>query len=235
MKQLLFTVVAGTIVFFFAVSVLSIGDRTTRTRKLDDTAAEVAECVLSSIMEDPEGAVCDKGELGSAIETMIVERLGEDGDIAVTVTGFDEAKGILSFRVDESFTYPNGRHGRLSTEKTILLEQESMRRLIKVSFILPEIIRDYSSTYTEGHDATYRQYELQSGDRIILPEDPPDIYVPTGIAEGDEYHFTGWTLVREDGDDIAYKNIKPYKAGSSELSYEGIPMGDVVFVAEYEK
>ena len=233
MKQLVFSIASFFIVFFFAMSVLSISDRMTRSRKLDDALAEVMEAELKSVMEDTKYADCDSEQIEAELSSMLSDRLSETGDIEPEVKAFDAKRGLLSVVVHESFVYPNGGMGSISSEKTLLLEQEQQRRLVRVSFLLPDIIRDHSSTYTDGHERLYRQYELQVGDTVIFPEDPPKLYVPKGAAHGDDYCFAGWELVRSDGKKVT--RTDGYRVGSRELSYDGNKMGEIVFMAKYVK
>ncbi|MCR5099124.1 MAG: hypothetical protein K6B14_09275 [Lachnospiraceae bacterium] len=235
MKQLVFSVCAMLMVLFFTIPVLSLGDTTARTRKLDDASASVTEEVLQEKMKSSSGVSMDENALKKEMEERIKNRLGEEADISVYVKGADLKKGLLSVKVEEDYKGIGDATSHLETEKTCILEREKMRPLIPVCFYLPDITPDISSTYVLGYERLYRSYELQSGERIRLPEKPQELLLPTSKDECECYRFREWMLLRSDGSLTPYKECKNLKVGNEALSYDGSLYGGIIFTARYEK
>ena len=235
MKQVIFSLAAMLLVFFFGVSVLAISNDTTREKKLDTAVSEVAELSLEQFMDDPRGSDISSDDIRKFFEERLYERLSEAAELDVVIESCDLKRGLLSVSVRESFVHPNGKKGEVSAKKILLLEQEKMRDMIPVTFYMPDIISDTSSTYTQGYEKVYRRYELMEGESIVLPEKPPDVFVPIGKTGGIWYGFSGWRLVRADGGDSGYEEICKYKIGSSEIAYDGEDGGAVAFVADYRE
>ena len=233
MKQLIFSVSAMIIVLFFCMPILTMGDRTTRTRKLDDAAASVTEQVLIESMKSADSAKLSDEDIGEAVSEGIKKRLGESGDLSVTVKKCDLKNGLLSISAVETFKNPGKREDAIETEKTCILEQEEHRLLIPVTFYLPEYTPEPSSTYTIGYERLYRYCEVLAGDEIRLPEDLPDIFIPTGRDTLQHLCFDHWMLLIN-GKEVDYDERKDKKAGSSLLSADGSLYGGIVFVAAYK-
>ncbi len=235
MKQLIFALAAFFIAFFFAISILAIGDKTARIKKLDDAVTEVMEETLENVMEHQEMSSVDKKDLLTEFEKNLYDRLGEKAKLDVTIQAFDAQKGLLSVEVIESYIHPNGKEGKIKTEKSILLEQQSIRRLVPVEYYLPQITPDITSTYMTGKSRSYRSYELQVGQPLVVPEDPPDLILCGDTKNDKTYRFTGWKVQKKNGDETSLELLSDEKMGSPGLSYNGEKDGKVVLVACYEK
>ncbi len=234
MKQLVFSVSAMMIVMFFLIPTLTMGDKTTRARKLDDATASVTKQVLEESMENAGSAGMTDGDIKSLVYDKLASRLGESADIDVTVEKCDLKKGILSVHVTEQFKNPGKKTDVLETEKTCILEQEQMRPLVTVEFYLPDYTPEPSSTYTTGFEKLYISCEIMAGDDIRFPETPPDIILPTGRDSADVYRFDHWNL-KINGKEVDYNERKLEKAGSDLLSADGSLYGRTVFEASYVK
>ena len=235
MKQMVFILCAMLMVLFFSIPVLSIGEYTTRSRKLEDATASVTQEVLEETMESATEADTDIDILKSEVRKRIKNRLGEKADIEVSIKGADLKRGLLSVEVSETYRGIRDASHTLETKKTCILEREAMRPMIPVCFYLPDITPDTSSTYTLGYERLYRKYELQSGEDIILPESPHELLIPVSKEKCDTYRFKGWRLVKENEDSVPYKDVKSHKAGSTFLSFDGSLYGGIAFEAEYVK
>ncbi len=235
MKQLIFSVCAMLMVLFFSIPVLSMGDHTARARKLDDAASSVTEEILQEKMGSAVRVETDETSIKSEMEEMIKERLGEKADISVFVKGMDLKKGLLSVNVSESYPGIGDQTHSLKTEKTCILEREAMRPMIPVRFYLPDITPDISSTYTFGYEKLYRSMELQSGEKIRLPEKPPVLAIPISKDECDMYSFRRWCLLKADGSSRPYEDCSKDRVGSRQLAFDSSLYGEITLIAEYEK
>ena len=234
MKQLIFSLAAFFVVFFFSVTVLAVGDRSARVRKLDDALSQVVEETLYEVMENSEGVCLNDSDIKKEIKDKLSLRLSERAELDVKVDAFDPKLGILSVSVTESFIHPNGKRGTIDNKKTVILEQQMSRSLVEIEYLMPQNTPELSSTYTDGFDATYMKCELQTGDRLLLPDDPPDMYVPQNKSIMSHYVFKEWMIKKSDGSEVPLLSCKDELVGSERLSFDGKKNGKIVLVADYE-
>lgn len=97
-------------------------------------------------------------------------RLDSDSGISVNILKTDQEKGILSVRVTESFTHPNGKPGTVTCDRNVVLNR-----------MPDELPEQHSVIFFVGAD-DYKSYHINDGDCVTAPNDP--------VLEGKT--FFGW-------------------------------------------
>lgn len=123
MKTLAFGLVAGLIVVFSLVVAMSIFGRMSRKNELSQSISIATEQTVRMYAADPEFESLGEEEWIAGFTERLLSQMGSDTDLDIQVMGIDTENGLLSVRVTGTFTYPNGRTGSVTCEKTAVLER----------------------------------------------------------------------------------------------------------------
>ena len=97
-------------------------------------------------------------------------RLDSNSGIAVNILKCDKDSGILSVRVTESFTHPNGKPGTVTCDRNVVLNK------------MPDKDGErHSVIFFIGSD-DYKSFYVDDGEYVAAPEDP--------VMEGKTFY--GW-------------------------------------------
>ncbi len=106
--------------------------------------------------------------------------------LQVDIAGADAARGLLCVHVKETFTYPNGNIGTVEDTASLLIEQETSRDMITITYEhTDEAIKQYEKDGNPPPEKTIRIYEVESDQPVPEPsEGGPWVLISTS-PEGD--------------------------------------------------
>ncbi len=201
MKNILHVVVIATVMILFFILLVVNNSYTMRDRETEESLNRAVYNVLdeSSIQGKLASGSSDK-ELISEFTELLTAQLNTKNDknfaLTIDIYEVDSEKGLISLKVTEQFTYPNGKVGSCETTATIVLEQEISETTYTVTYTIPQdvlnklneinqknlSVPDYSGELY-GLPETYASYTITEGKTLIVPTNPPNF---------ENYHFVTW-------------------------------------------
>lgn len=189
MKQLIYGIIITFISIFTIVIILTINGKSNRSNEINNALSIAVENAVETTMNQNPYTINNNKEFLADFTQNLLSQISNDSDIEIKVAKIDYKKGIMSVRVTETFTHPNGNEGKNECETTVIFEHVPTNdELITITYqIEPNII--------------YKEYQIVKGDDIIVPKNPQKAKMT----------FVGWkdpktnTLVTEFGQ--ADKNI----------------------------
>ena len=161
MKQVIFMSVTGALALLSLAAVLTLWSRRVRENNLNKAVSTAMEQTLDSL----EKGVSYRPANSEQMEAEFLQHLfrhvnagdknniDKDMKLDVNVSECDPDKGIISVRVDETFTYPGGKKGNITVNRTAIREKEKEKKLINVNF------------------SGYIKLVLEEGEKIDAPKD----------------------------------------------------------------
>ena len=148
------------------VIVMSLAIRENRISELQLLSSAVEETV-ENIMLHTDYEIADKDEFVADLVQNLSVAMDTDSKLIVDIMGEDIQKGILSVRVTEKFSYPNGKEGSVSYDRTVLFDvpKEDEKLLYKIAFYL-------SKEDMQNEQNCYKSYEICPGDALPAPKNP---------------------------------------------------------------
>lgn len=197
MKHIIFGIVSSLMVVLTIVAVLTVEGRNSRERELKSALRSSVKSVVSEAAVSRIESAADESDMKKRFEDIMNKRLksaerskkDRQFKLKYTYYGADPEKGILSCKVDESFTNPNGSIAHISCTETAVLEQEKTEKLMKIKFI---------SEKSDGSEYLYKEYELLKGMDMKVPAEP--------VCPGKT--FRGWSESGENVSDLPEKVVK---------------------------
>lgn len=101
---------------------MSVMGRMNRSEELQRELSNTVESTLEHLMLEKTYGIADTQEFLADFMQALCYGLVTDSDVQVDVMGVDLEQGLLSVRVTECFKHPNGRDGKVSCERTVVLE-----------------------------------------------------------------------------------------------------------------
>ncbi len=180
MKQLTFGIVCSGLVALVVMGALTVQGRMARQNDLDDNLSTAALEVLTNLCESGDYCIEDEEELVADFCQSLIQEISigtdevydENQTITVEVAGVDVAKGLLSLRVTETYTHPNGSIGTLVCDVTGVFEEQ-------------QELKAYTLTYLV-EDELYVGYSVTAGGEVRTPTANPKVEGKT---------FVGWQNV----------------------------------------
>ncbi len=175
MKHIFLGILLGLITILSISCILTIHTRSIREEELDQALQSAMWEVMDNLSENQkysliEGASYNGDSLLLAdfcqhiieeIELGNEEDYDEDLDLTISVTGVDTTRGLLSLRVTETFSYPILGHGKVSCDKTLLLDSDYYNKSFRV-------------TYLDADGATiYKEYQIFALENFVRPSHNP--------------------------------------------------------------
>lgn len=163
-KTILGITLLGIMVLVMAAAMV-VNGRNVRKNEMDRMLDTAVEQTVAELQEEKEYRLENKNEfLADFVESLLL-KVNSDSEIEVSVAGADEINGLLSIKVTEHFKHPNGKPGKVETERTVVMEQYT---LDKKGFV--------TITYRVG-DVDYKVYTLVEGSSIPVPVNPEENFV----------------------------------------------------------
>lgn len=154
------------ILIIMTVSIIfSIDSRSIHKQEAEKALSQSIENTLSSLYEKKIYSVESSDELINDFTQALLNQIESSSELTVNVLSADYEKGLLSIEVIENFKYPNGKLGKVSAVKTVILDQEEKQtndekdHSYTICFLLPD-------------NEIYKSYVIKEGDKLIAPKNP---------------------------------------------------------------
>ena len=162
MKQVIFMSVIGALVLLSLAAVLTLWSRRVRENDLNKAVSTATEQTLGSLEKGVSNAPASSEQMEAEFLQHLFRQVNagdnknfdKDMKLEVKVSECDPDKGIISVRVNETFTYPGGKKGNVTVDRTAIREREKEKKLINVNF--------------NG----YKKLILEEGEKLNAPQDP---------------------------------------------------------------
>ena len=133
---------------------------------MQNALSSAVEETLQNVCVSKAYALDNRQELEADFCQTLLEKLqtGSEGakdpnlSVKVEIAAADLEKGLLSVRVTETFTYPNGSVGTVTGSSTAILERETDGREVVITYYVK--------------DEIYKQYGVQSRTAFPVPQAP---------------------------------------------------------------
>ena len=172
MKQVVYGIVTAVMVFITVGIVMAVVGKTNRRADMDNALSISVEHAVETTMGEKTYTIADNEEFIADFTENLLLQISNDADMEIQVAGVDYEKGLLSVKVIEHFTHPNGNEGKNECETTVVFEQ------------VPNETRWAIVTFLMDDGTLYKQYQIKEGDAVIVPKAP--------VIEGKK--FVGWCI-----------------------------------------
>lgn len=160
LRSFLYSIIVTLMIFI----VMTISGKTTREVELEDNLASATEQTLQEVLTNSKYTTnkCDiKNDdefVGIFLERLLIN-LNAEGDVTVDIVNADKDRGILSLKVTEKYTHPNGETGTIQYIKTVVLEDyktESKYIPVTVTFMVDDTVyKKEDLTIEKGEDESF--------------------------------------------------------------------------------
>ena len=204
MKHLSLGIVLSLITVFVVAIILTVDTRTTREKELQDSLERALSVSLDKAsLDNVDGQYSDDDMKRMAEETIRKNITAPQNDknyaLDVKILTSDVKNGLLSARVKETYTNPNGKPISIETERTIAVESESEKKAYKLYYKIPS-----EDAENLGVPETVSEYTICENESVKVPE--------IGVFEG--YIFKGF-FDEEDGLKYSEEDLKNKKMDRS--------------------
>ncbi len=177
MKQAVYGIVIGMIIILTIGIILTINGKKTRQGEIDNSLSMSVENAVKTTMREKTYRISDEEAFIADFTQNLLLQISNDSALEVQVAKADYERGLLSVKVVEHFTHPNGKEGKNECETTVVFEQ------------VPNAQKFVTITYLMDLDTLYKEYQIVKGEPVIVPKNP--------IVEGKT--FVGWQKSTDEG------------------------------------
>lgn len=178
MRNVVMMAVSAILGVLSLIIVMSLAGRSNRSMELKSNLSSAVEETVEKMMQNQSYNIEDVNQfIADMVENLAVV-LDSDSALRVSILQIDREKGILCTKVTEEFKHPNGKTGKVQTEKTVILngkEEAEKVQQYAVSFY-------FSKDDLDHERCCYKRYLVDAGKSVTAPKDPSE----------DEKMFVGW-------------------------------------------
>lgn len=202
MKNIIIGAASFLIAILLIMVVYTVQGRETRNEEIQDGLSGAMTAAGEQMKET--GAYGSDKAFAAAFTENLMQQMDSVSDVTVSILEADSEKGIISAEVTQTYQHPNGKEGKTSCMRTLVLDRENEELLqLKKSVI--------AVFYTEQdleEDHLYKTQLLLEGEKINVPKDPKkDGYVfvewrdakteeradlEAGAPKEDTYYYAVW-------------------------------------------
>lgn len=124
MKQMVFGMIAVTILVLFLTIIITVHGRTLRSSEVTQSLSEAMQTTMNQLLSQQSYSIANQDEFVADFLEAFLMQVNSDSDITVHILKADFKKGLLSVEVIETYTHPNGEKGQISACRTVLLDQK---------------------------------------------------------------------------------------------------------------
>lgn len=166
MKYVWITIVSAVVATLIIVSIMLISNKSQRETELNNAVNSASKEALESVFLEY-SSFASKEEGDNALKERFEQKLKEkiingneiDKDnnlnIEIEYKNIDSKEGILSATVKEQYTHVGGGIGTITSEVTVLVDEESSKKQYNLSYMV--------------NGRLYRNYMLNEGEEVIIP------------------------------------------------------------------
>ena len=209
MKTVFYGIITGVTVVFTVLLVMIISGRDIREEEASKALSSALKETMENIGERGTYPISDSEEFRKDFTDLLTEKIQKGGDkdldLSVEFYASDEKNGLLSVKVTETFSYPNGRKGTVSDSGIIVLSEEDLPGIKTATYTIEE-----EAAHDLSVSKDYAKYEYAEYKEIPVPKSP----------EGKAFY--GWEIVSTDGvpmggDDVVYIRREEERVSDTDL------------------
>ena len=159
MKQVVYLMVSVFIGVLIVISLFFLWCRQSRKNELDNSVTYAMEQTIEGTLKG-KGRIRTEEDMRNTFEKILLKQIksgdskerNKDLKLGIEYYEIDPKKGIISCKVWEDFSYPNGRTGKLSIERTAIRERMRTKEFVEVSI--------------KG----YKTYTIEAGSNFDIPK-----------------------------------------------------------------
>lgn len=165
MRHVILGISMAVISFLILAANVAISGRLVRQNELEQTLDAAARQAVEGLSKKEEYETEDSAQFLSEFLENFFVGIESDSDFTVSVAAANPQKGILSVRVEEDFMHINGKSGKVSSEKTVILEKYKLdkKQVFQITFKVSENI--------------YKNYQLSEGVHLLAPGKPGESFL----------------------------------------------------------
>lgn len=160
---------------------ITINSRNAREDEIQQGLEEAMDATISSLFVEKSYQATDKAEFISDLIQGIMLNINSNGAITVNVLKADEAKGLLSVEVVETYRHVNGNTGTVSCQRTICFDTKETKAEQTYHVYLYLTKADMQAE-DGNYSNCYKIYEVADDSELPVPVNP--------VLDGVE--STGW-------------------------------------------
>lgn len=148
------------------IIIVTMAGRRGRQVEIDSNLPSVVEETVENMMLDKKYDINNYNEFIADLVSNLSVNLDTDSNIIVKVLNADKEKGLLSVKVIEEYTHPNGNRGTVECERTVILNKvnEANQETYTVKFFLKK------DDIVGGRP--YKVCKVCGGDNVSMPVQP---------------------------------------------------------------
>lgn len=123
MKNIVTIIIVIMLGCVFLVSMMTIEGRSNREQELAENLPLCVEESVNTLLAEKQYDINNRNEFLADLIGNLSVLLDSKNDITVEVEDVDTSKGILAIRVTAEYTHPNGKLGKVSTERTVVFDK----------------------------------------------------------------------------------------------------------------
>lgn len=139
MKQVIYMSVFSLIGLLIVISLFFLWGRQSRKNDLDNAVNTAMEQTMQCVLKG-KGEIANEEEMRDFFEKRLLKQINkgsedacdENQEISIEYYESNPIKGILSCKVTQAFSYPDGRVGKVEVKRTALRERRRNMRFVEV-------------------------------------------------------------------------------------------------------
>lgn len=161
MKNMMLIMMSTLLGAMMLLLVMIIYGRIDRSMELNSNLPSAVEETVENLIHNRKYVIQNEEEFVADFVESFIYTLDAKSDILLDIWQCDVEKGILSVKVSAKYQHPNGRNGRVTCERTVILEEREMQ----------EKIPQYKIVFYVGADI-YKIYQVEENSVINAPANP---------------------------------------------------------------
>lgn len=166
MKNIIIGAASFVICLLLLFTVYTLQGRENRSEEIHDGITNAMTAAGEQMKEN--GSYGSDEEFSAAFIENLMQQMDSASNMEVSILKADSGKGILSAEVTQTYRHPNGKEGKVSCMRTLILdrEDETLRQEQKSHVV---------SFYTErdvNADSLYKTSLLTEGEKVKVPKAP---------------------------------------------------------------
>ncbi|MEG0962427.1 MAG: hypothetical protein RSF88_06175 [Lachnospiraceae bacterium] len=172
MKHTIYGIALAIIMIVTLATCMVVSGRGIRQNEIDRTLDTTVEQTVAKLLKK-ENLLNVKQFMADFAQGLAL-KVASDSELEVQVAGQDVSDGLLGVKVISHYIHPNGKPGKVETERNVLLEQYQQEKK-----------KRYTIAYKIGTQ-DYKVYTLTEGSQLPVPVTPEGNFISwtdeTGIA-----------------------------------------------------
>lgn len=125
MKNLIYGLGGTGLLIIAIIIIVTINGRMTRNKEMTSALSNAMDQAVDATLQNDIYTVNEKELFVAAFVQNLMNTIENNSDVEVRIMKADEEKGLLSLKVIEHYINPNGKTGKVSYAKTLLLNESS--------------------------------------------------------------------------------------------------------------